>query len=286
MRNAINSLATNAKGPLLYSEFRREAVTARHGRRDALPLLTAALKAARELIYIETSAFSYTDYLPDDQSNPQNADDPANPATDLVTLIVGRMAVQPGLKVLIGVSKEFPVGIGYETFAARAYDRRKKALDDLKAVDPARVTLFHPIGFPGRPLRLMHNLVIVDDMWLFVGSGSFTRRGLLFDGNLAVVCFDRQIEAGRSRAIRNFRRQLLENHLGAAPIPGSPPADFPHPNQARIADLHEAYFAVRDMLDQGGSGFIQGVWDGVDHRADRPFRPPASRTATWPTPTG
>jgi len=31
---------------------------------------------------------------------------------------------------------------------------------------------------------------------------------------------------------------------------------------ARIADLHEAYFAVRDMLDQGGSGLIQPVWDG------------------------
>ena len=88
-------------------------------------------------------------------------------------------------------------------------------------------------------------------------------RGLLFDGNLALVCFDRQIEAGRSRAIRNFRRLLWEYHLAVAPIPGSPPADFPHPNQARIADLHEAYFAAQDMLEQGGSGFIQGVWDGA-----------------------
>jgi hypothetical protein len=263
VRNAINALANNAQGLTLYSEFKREAVTARHGRRDALPLLRAAIKSARELIYIETSAFSYTDYLPDDQTNEHNADDPPNPATDLVSLIVGQLAVQPGLKVLIGVSKEFPVGIGYETFAARAYDRRKKALEDLTAVDPARVTLFHPIGFPGRPLRLMHNLVIVDDMWLFIGSGSFTRRGLLFDGNLALACFDRQIETGRSQAIRNFRRQLLEHHLDAAPFPGSPPAGFPHPNLARAADLHEAYFAVRDMLDQGGSGFIQGVWDGA-----------------------
>ncbi len=263
LRSAINSLAASAKGLLLYSEFRREAVTAKRGRRDALPVLTAALKSARDLIYIETSAFSYTDYLPNDPSNPSNANDPAKPATDLVTLITGRLAVQPGLKVLIGVTKEAPVGVGYETFAARAYDRRERAFEDLKAVDPARVTLFHPIGFPGRPLRLMHTVVIVDDMWLFVGSGSFNRRGLLFDGNLSLVCFDRQIEAGRSRAIRNFRRQLLENHLGAAPVPGSPAAAFPHPNQTRIADVHEAYFAVRDMLDQGGSGLIQGLFDGV-----------------------
>lgn len=263
LRNAINSLAASAKGLLLYSEFRREAVTAKRGRRDALPVLTAALKSARDLIYIETSAFSYTDYLPDDPSNPNNADDPANPATDLVTLITGRLAVQPGLNVLIGINKEVPVGVGYETFAARAFDRRKKAVADMQAVDPARVTVFHPIGFPGRPLRLMHTVVIVDDMWLFVGSGTFNRRGLLFDGNLSLVCFDRQIEAGRSRAIRSFRRQLLENHLGAAPIPGSPAPAFPHPNQTRIADVHEAYFAVRDMLDQGGSGLIQGLFDGV-----------------------
>ena len=262
LRNAINALAANAQGLLLYSEFRREANTARHGRRDALPLLTAAIKAARDLIYIETSAFSFTDYIPNTPSNAENANDPPNPATDLVSLLAKRMQAQPGLKVLIGVSKEFPVGIGYETYAARAYERRKRALALLQAVDPARVTLFHPIGFPGRPMRIMHNLVIIDDMWLFVGSGSFTRRGLLFDGGLALACVDRQIEAGRSRAIRSFRRQLLENHLGTAPLPGAPAPDFPHPNQTRLADLHEAYFTVRDTLDQGGSGLIQPLWDG------------------------
>jgi hypothetical protein len=258
VRNAITSLAGSSHGATLYNEFRREAVTARFGRRDALPVLKAALKSAQELIYIETSAFSYTDYLPD----PQAVDDPPNPETDLVTLIARRLNEEPGLKVLVAVSKEFPTGIGYETFAARMYDRRKKALATLQTVDPKRVTLFHPVGFPGRPLRLMHTVIVVDDMWLFVGSGSFTRRGLLFDGNLSLVCFDRQIEAGRSRAIRNFRRKLIENHLGTMPLPGAPASLFPHPNQTRIGDLHEAYFAVRDILEQGGSGLIQGIWDG------------------------
>jgi hypothetical protein len=263
VRNAINSLASSAKGLLLYNEFRREAVTARHGRRDAVPVLRAALKAARELIYIETSAFSYTGYKDDNPADPENANDPADPETDLVTLIAGRLAAQPGLKVLIGVSKEVPVGIGYETFAGRAYDRRERALEDLRAVDPARVTLFHPIGFPGRPLRLMHTVVIVDDMWLFLGSGSFTRRGLLFDGNVSVALFDRQVEAGRSRAVREFRRRLMENHLGVAPVAGSPAQAFPHPNRARIADVDESYFAFRDTLDQGGAGLIQGLFDGA-----------------------
>lgn len=263
VRNAINSLATSAKGQLLYSEFRRDVVTAHHGRRDAVPVLRAALKAARELIYIESSAFSYTGYLQDDPANPENPNDPPDPDTDLVKLIARRLSEQPGLKVLIGVSKEVPVGIGYETFAGRAYDRRKRAVEDLRTADPARVTLFHPIGFPGRPLRLMHTVVIVDDVWLFLGSGSFNRRGLLFDGNLSMALFDRQIEAGRSRAIRDFRRQLMENHLGVALVPGSAAPDFSHPNRTRLADVHEAYFAVRDTLDQGGSGLIQGLFDGV-----------------------
>lgn len=262
VRNVIKLLASSSQGSLLHNEFRRDAVTARLGRRDALPVLTSAIKSARHLIYIETSAFSYTDYLPNDSDNPQNADDPPKPETDLVSLLAKRLGEEPALKVLIGVSKEVSVGVGYETFAARAYARRKQAFEDLKAKDSTRVTLFHPIGFPGRPPRLMHTIVIIDDMWLFIGTSSFNRRGLLFDGNLSLVCFDSQIEAGRSRAIRNFRRQLLENHLGTAPIPNSPLPAFPHPNVALVADLHEGYFAVRDMLDQGGSGFIEGLFDG------------------------
>jgi hypothetical protein len=265
-----NLSLTPDPGTSVDPEFRREWITARHGRRDAIPVLTAALKSARDLIYLETAAFSFTDYQIGDCDN-----DPPNPETDLVSIIAKRMNDQPNLKVLLVVSKEFPVGIGYETFAARAYDRRKKALDNLKAIDEGqRVTLLHPIGFPGRPLRLMHNLVIIDDMWLFVGSGSFTRRGLLFDGNLSLVCFDRQIEAGRSQAIRNFRRRLMESHLGAAPIPGSTPPALPHSNLVRIADIDEAYYSARDLLEQGGPGLVQGLFDGIV--TGQPVIPPES----------
>jgi hypothetical protein len=237
-------------------------------------VLRSALKAARELIYVETSAFSYTGYKNDDPADPENANDPPNPENDLVSLVKSRLSEQPGLKVLIGVSKEAPAGRGYESFGARAYDRRKRAFEDLRAADPARVTLFHPLGFPGRPLRLMHTAVIVDDMWLFLGSGSFTRRGLLFDGNLSVTLVDRQIEAGRSRAIREFRRRLMENHLDVLPPPGGAPPNFPHANCARIADVNESYFAFRDTLDQGGSGLIERLFDGVV--SGQPPIPPTS----------
>jgi hypothetical protein len=97
VRNAINSLAASAKGPLLYSELRRELFTARRGRRDALPVLRAALRAAREPIYVETPAFSYTGYVDDNPSDPDNANDPPDPDTDLVSLITRRLAAESGL---------------------------------------------------------------------------------------------------------------------------------------------------------------------------------------------
>ncbi|MEP7142592.1 MAG: hypothetical protein ABI707_06970 [Ferruginibacter sp.] len=262
VRNAITSLANSAKGDFLYSEFRHDALTAKHGRRDSIPVLRSAIQSARDLIYIETSAFSFTDYIPNDTSDPENANDPPGEETDLVSLLAEQLAEKKGIRILIAVSKEVTVGKGYESFAARAYDRRIKAFNALKEGTEDRVQIFHPIGFPGRPIRLMHTLVIVDDMWLFGGSGSFNRRGFMFDGNLSLVCFNREIEAGRSKAIRNFRRRLMENHLGTKPLPGSTPPPFVHPNEARLADLQEAYFAVAEMLEQGGAGFIEKLFDG------------------------
>ncbi len=263
VRNAITALANSAAGLLLYEEFHHEALTAKHGRRDSLPVVRSAIKSARNLIYIETSAFSFTDYKPDDPSDPDNHNDPPNKDTDLVSLIAKQLEDKPSLHVIICVSKEVPAAPGYEAFAARAYDRRLKTFAVLKDAAEDRVRIFHPLGFPGRPVRLMHTLVFVDDMWLFGGSGSFNRRGFMFDGNLSLVCFNREIDDGRSKAIRSFRRKLMQTHLGTDPLPGSPAPGFVHPNIARLADLDEAFFAVADMLEQGGSGLISDLFDGV-----------------------
>lgn len=262
VRSAISSLAGSSQGQTLYSEFKHEALVARHGRRDSIPVLRSAIAAARELIYIETSAFSFTDYIPNNTSNPENVNDPPNDETDLVSLLAEQLTEKTGIRILIAVSKEISVGKGFESFAARAYDRRIKAFNALKEGAEDRVQIFHPIGFPGRPIRLMHTVVIVDDMWLYGGSGSFTRRGFMFDGNLSLVCFNREIEAGRSRAIRKLRRQLMENHLGTKPLPGAATSEFIHPNEARLADLHESYFAIQEMLETGGAGLIEKLFDG------------------------
>ena len=54
----------------------------------------------------------------------------------------------------------------------------------------------------------------------------------------------------------------MANHLGSRPIPGSPTPEFLHANEARLADLYEAFFGVNEMLEQGGSGLIQKLFDG------------------------
>src|SRR5205814_6612047 len=54
VRNAITSLAGSVKGAFLYSEFKHELLTAKYGRRESLPVITSAIKSAKDLIYIET----------------------------------------------------------------------------------------------------------------------------------------------------------------------------------------------------------------------------------------
>src|SRR6266487_913970 len=67
-----------------------------------------------------------------------------------------------------------------ESPAQEAADRRARIL----GLPAERVVAFHPVGFPGRPSRLESSVVIVDDVWAMVGSSTFRRRGLTFDGGI------------------------------------------------------------------------------------------------------
>jgi hypothetical protein len=160
---------------------------------------------------------------------------------------------------VIGLSKQLDYGPGYEVFAAREIARRKEAVDSLKAVAADRVVVFHPIGFPGRPLRLMTNVVIVDDVYALIGTSTIRRRGLTFDGGLDVVLFDRSIRDGRGAAVGDLRRRLMAAHLGVKP-PAS--GEVPHANWVQLNDGPSAFAAIKQLLDQGGAGLIEPLWDG------------------------
>jgi hypothetical protein len=44
--------------------------------------------------------------------------------------------------------------------------------------------------------------IIVDDVWCLSGATHFRRRGMTFDGSVAIASFDRQMDTGYSRGVR------------------------------------------------------------------------------------
>jgi len=246
LTNALNSLRTSTKATRLYDEFKREFSASVHGRRDALWALKRAISSARELIYIEGPAFTGTDY----------AEGSATPENDLVTLIRNRLTAMPGLRVVLCLPKVLDYGPGYEVFAGREFAKRKEIIESF---DANRVVAFHPIGFPGRPLRLMTNIVIVDDVWAMVGTSTIRRRGLTFDGGVDIVLFDRNLREGRSLSIANLRKRLMAIHLGIEP-PRS--GGLPHASLIRLADGYQSFFIFKELLLQGGAGLIEPLFDG------------------------
>ena len=246
LQTQLNNLRNSAAGTRLYDEFKRDFSATVHGRRDALWALKRALSSARELIYIEGPAFTPTGYagLVDN---------------DLVSILHNRLTAQPDLRLVLALSKQPDYGPGYEVFAAREIAKRKEAIDGLKAIATDRVVAFHPIGFPGRPLRLQTNVVIVDDVWALIGTSTIRRRGLTFDGGVDLALFDRSIRDGRGAAIGDLRRRLMAAHLGVKP-PAS--GEVPQANWVQLTDGPRAFAAVKQLLDQGGAGLIEPLWDG------------------------
>jgi len=121
-----------------------------------------------------------------------------------------------------------------------------------------RLLAFHPIGFPGRAFRLLTSLVVVDDVWALIGSSTIRRRGLTFDGGADLVLFDTQLREGRGLQISELRRKSMAEYLGATDQKnGVPNATF-----VRLLDPHTAFAACKGLLDQGGAGVIEPLFDG------------------------
>jgi hypothetical protein len=254
LQTQLNNLRNSAAGNRLYDEFKRDFSASVHGRRDALWALKRALSSARELIYIEGPAFTPTAYG-------------ASPDNDLVTIIGNRLTARPDLRLVLALPKQLDYGPGYEVFAAREIAQRKEVIDHLKTLavvhvgdqEIERVVAFHPIGFPGRPLRLATNIVIVDDVWAMIGTSTIRRRGLTFDGGVDVVLFDRSIRDGHGAAIGDLRRRLMAEHLGMQPPAAGEVAQA---NWVQLNDGLSAFNAINQLLDQGGAGLIEPLWDG------------------------
>lgn len=238
--------------PRLRNEIRREFFIATHGLRDTQYSLLRAISQARELIYIESPQFARTALDP-------LAPPPNNTQVDLVAAIAARLAALPNLKVVICTPRLSDFNPAFTNWARYHYTARKEAIEMLLGVAPDRVAVFHPVGFPGRPAYIRTTSVIVDDVWSLVGAAHFRRRGMTFDGSVAIASLDRTLESGYSKKVRDYRRALMALKLAVAPPAGAVPASG---EWIRLQRPESAFALVQDLLEQGGVGRIQPLWPG------------------------
>lgn len=262
LNNNGSTLSDNLKGRL-YDEMIREISSACFGRRDSLWALEAGIKNARQFIYIETPAFGPTRY----------GTAGADYSRDLLNLIQTQIDAKPGLHVMICVPKRTEYAPAYSEFLRKELFERFKIFAPTTSgpttttpvLNDKRVVVFHPLGFPGRPSFLENQVVIVDDLWMLLGSSTFRRRGLTFDGSTDLVMTAYDTEAGVSPVIRNFRKTLLRTRLA---LGASNKTTLANSNTARIDDGREAFYVIREMLRADGYGLIERLWDGKDpHKA-------------------
>lgn len=254
----------------IYNEVLRELSSACYGRRDSLWALEKAIKSARHFIYLETPALAPIRY----------DGDGAAYSLDLLQLIQDQLDARPGLRVVICTAKEPPYVERYGFLSKKeVHDRFRifaPTVVDPPPVDPtdpatppvtspvlddARVVIFHPIGFPGRPSALETQTVIIDDDWLLTGSTTFRRRGFTFDGGTDVVLTGYDRLAGGSVAIREHRVALLRQRLN---LGLTNKTLITESSAARLRDGKETFYLIREMLRAGGYGVIERLWDGKD----------------------
>lgn len=253
VNNILNALKTGNTGnaPTLVQNIGQDLPVMLYGRRDTQWALQSAIQNARRFIYIESPGFCST--AKDPGPNPVAAY-----TVDLIAELHARMTQARGLHVIICTPKYPDFSPGYEPLAAyEAADRRRCILGDdtLPSLPGARTVAFHPVGFPGRSSRIETTTIIVDDCWALVGSSSFRRRGLTFDGSWDLVFTDAQVEGGGSPAIAAFRRSILAQRLGV-------PTGLTDANFVRLKDGVESLYLIREMLLAGGLGRIERLWNG------------------------
>ena len=266
LHSLIGAIPAPGAGDRWVEEVRREAFAAKHGRRDSQWSYRWAIAHARKLIYLESPLFGST------------AAGLATHEVDLVAQLRERLNAAPDLRVVIAIPKRISFGQGYEQFSQYFHVARNEGINSLKEAAPRRVTVYHPIGFPGRPEVIRGTVAVIDDVWLLLGSSSFSRRGLTFDGSIDITLVDKTISRGLSSAISNFRRLAMARTLGvSAPAPG----ETANPNWVRLAQPRTAFELVREVVDRGGDGLVEPLWPGLPTSllaaADRAIADPDGR---------
>ena len=207
-----------------------------------------ALREARGLIYVKSAQFART-------ARPTGQ--PTAEQVDLVGEIVTSLTAHPNLRVIICMPRESDFAANYPGWGREHYKARTEALSNLLAAASDRVAVFHPVGFPGRTAFIRTTSIIVDDVWCLSGATHFRRRGMTFDGSVAIASFDRQMDTGYSRGVRAYRRALMAAKMAIAA-----------PGGRRLDAARAAAIGVRARYRLARAG-----WSRTDSTAlARPFR--------------
>jgi phosphatidylserine/phosphatidylglycerophosphate/cardiolipin synthase-like enzyme len=103
----------------------------------------------------------------------------------------------------------------------------------------AQVAMFHIASKENLdPIYVHAKIVIADDTWFTIGSANLTRRSWTFDSEINVACLDTRIRRGGHMSARQFRIDLLAEHLQLRPV-----------ETPLIEDPRDAFRLVRDVLD-------------------------------------
>jgi hypothetical protein len=234
-------------------EIRREFTATRQGSRDALWSLRRAVGQARRLVFVVSPQLAAT-------ARVEVGETAAAHELDLVDVLADQLTAQRSLRVVIATPRLPDHVPAYGGWVREALQARAEAVAALRAVDPARVAVFHPVGFPGRDVRIRTTTVVVDDTYALVGTSHWRRRGMTFDEGVDVVSIDRAFDGtGASARIRRFRRALMAQLLDVpVPVPPQrPPADW-----VRFGSPISAADVVADLVAQGGLGRLLPFWPG------------------------
>lgn len=179
----------------------RRMLGAARGYREAATALAAAVSQAQDFVYIETTAF--------DHLGLGSGDD----GLSLWSVLADRLTENPVLRVLVCVPLDLAPGAPSKLQKVRDAGVLD-ALATLSTDQRARLCLFTPVTGPGRALYIDATTVVVDDAWAMTGGTHLWRRGLGYDGSLAVSVFDERLAEGRPAEVLAFRRSLVAGRLG------------------------------------------------------------------------
>lgn len=163
----------------------------RRGIHEIEDLYLDAIRAARDCIYIESQYFC---------------------AGSITRAIRRRLREPDGPEVV--VINPFAAQGAIEDQAMHV--TRSRMVRYLRQHDPhGRFRILYPVTDSGQPIYVHAKIMIVDDLFLRIGSSNIDRRSMGFDTECDVAI--RASDATRRDLIRGFRDELLAEHLGLEP---------------------------------------------------------------------